>query len=455
MVEKTYEVNFDGIVGPTHNYSGLSYGNIASKANKSLVSNPREAALQGLEKMKFLADLGIKQAVLPPQERPFIPILRQIGFSGGDQDIIAQVYRETPDILFAASSAAAMWTANAATVCPSIDAIDKHMHITPANLSAMFHRSIEAATTEAVLRKIFANNLYFTVHSPLPTGSTFSDEGAANHNLLRKQAGHPGLHLFVFGRFALRQNDISSVLYPARQTFEASAAIARRHTQFSPRVLFAQQAPEAVDAGAFHNDVIAVANDHLFFFHQFAFAETATLLTKMKRIMEDQCDVTPLFIEVSNNDIPLQTAVQTYLFNSQIVTLPDGSMIMIAPSECLNNYRVHKYLEDIVQSKNNPIGQLHYLDLRQSMQNGGGPACLRLRVTLNERELAATHQPIFLNEKLYNKLYKWITKHYRDRLQPSDLSDPQLLIESRAALDELTKILELGSIYPFQQELTR
>ena len=25
-----YEVNFDGLVGPTHNYAGLSYGNVAS-----------------------------------------------------------------------------------------------------------------------------------------------------------------------------------------------------------------------------------------------------------------------------------------------------------------------------------------------------------------------------------------------------------------------------------------
>jgi len=31
------------------------------------------------------------------------------------------------------------------------------------------------------------------------------------------------------------------------------------------------------------------------------------------------------------------------------------------------------------------------------------------------------------------------------------LRDPQLLIESRTALDELTQILKIGSVYPFQQ----
>ncbi|MGA8031441.1 MAG: N-succinylarginine dihydrolase, partial [Casimicrobiaceae bacterium] len=44
-------MNFDGIPGPTHNYSGLAQGNLAAERNAQQVSNPREAALQGLEKM--------------------------------------------------------------------------------------------------------------------------------------------------------------------------------------------------------------------------------------------------------------------------------------------------------------------------------------------------------------------------------------------------------------------
>lgn len=60
-----YEVNFDGLVGLTHHYAGLSFGNEASTRHQNTLSNPRLAAKQGLLKMKALADLGYKQGVLP------------------------------------------------------------------------------------------------------------------------------------------------------------------------------------------------------------------------------------------------------------------------------------------------------------------------------------------------------------------------------------------------------
>ena len=85
------------------------------------------------------------------------------------------------------------------------------------------------------------------------------------------------------------------------------------------------------------------------------------------------------------------------------------------------------------------------------MCNGGGPACLRLRVALNEKELQATNQHSLMNNELYTLLKDWINKHYRDRVSESDLADPQLLLENRQALDELTQIMKLGSIYSFQQ----
>ena len=143
MINHAREANFDGLVGPTHNYAGLSWGNVASKSNVSAVSNPKEAALQGLAKMKQLADRGYVQGVLPPHERPHLPTLRALGFSGNDADVLAQVLKKSPDLLAAVSSAAAMWTANAATVSPSADTRDRRVHFTPANLSAKFHRSIE------------------------------------------------------------------------------------------------------------------------------------------------------------------------------------------------------------------------------------------------------------------------------------------------------------------------
>src|SRR5687768_11173563 len=178
---KAYEVNFDGLVGPTHNYAGLSYGNVASMSHKRSVSSPRQAALQGLAKMKFLADLGVKQAVLPPHPRPDIAALRRIGFTGSDADVLAKVQREDPVLLAAVSSSSSMWAANAATVSPSADTSDGRMHFTPANLVSLFHRSLEAPTTAAVLRAIFNDEKHFAHHPPLPATMHFSDEGAANH----------------------------------------------------------------------------------------------------------------------------------------------------------------------------------------------------------------------------------------------------------------------------------
>src|SRR5688500_13214854 len=111
-----YEVNFDGLVGLTHNYGGLAVGNIAAAENALTDSNPREAALQGLAKMKYLADLGVRQGVLPPQERPTLGILRKLGFRGDDISVIGKAARAAPGLLRACCSASSMWVANAATV---------------------------------------------------------------------------------------------------------------------------------------------------------------------------------------------------------------------------------------------------------------------------------------------------------------------------------------------------
>lgn len=452
MDNQAYEVNFDGIVGPTHNYGGLSYGNVASQTFKNQASNPRAAALQGLEKMKFLSDLGVKQAVLPPHERPHIPTLHALGFHGSDADIVAHAFKENRALVSALSSAAAMWTANAATVSPSIDNDDQHVHITIANLTTMFHRSIESGTSEAVFRKIFNDPHYFVIHKALPQGPVFADEGAANHFRMYNKLHMPGIQVYVFGKYGMQPNSLTPKKYPARQTYEASKALARLHKTSTKRLLFAQQSPDAIDAGAFHNDVVAVANEKLLFFHEQAFANKTLFLENLHTSLEAQCEISPTLLEVKSNAVSLADAVFTYLFNSQILTLPDGLMTMLAPSECEMHDGVHRYLESLIADPDCPIRSLHYVNLKQSMENGGGPACLRLRVVLNERELAALHQKILFTNDLYDRLKEWILKHYRDKLQPQDLCDPKLIIEGHAALDELTKILGLGAIYSFQQK---
>src|SRR5258705_8696793 len=197
------EFNFDGIPGPTHNYAGLARGNLAAEKHARRVANPRDAALQGLAKMRALAARGIPQAVLPPHERPSVPALRALGFVGGDADVITRAAREAPQLLAACSSAAAMWAANAATVSPSADTADRRVHLTPANLIANFHRSLEADTTTRVLQAIFSDEEKFVVPSPLPAAPQFGDEGAANHTRFATTTESSGVEMFVYGRSAL------------------------------------------------------------------------------------------------------------------------------------------------------------------------------------------------------------------------------------------------------------
>ncbi|WP_288385494.1 N-succinylarginine dihydrolase [uncultured Acinetobacter sp.] len=443
-----YEINFDGLVGPTHHYAGLSFGNVASTNNRNNLSNPKLAAQQGLLKMKALADLGLKQGVFAPQERPHVPTLRRLGFSGSDSDVIAAAMRVAPALLSALSSASSMWTANSCTVSPSADSADGRVHFTAANLNNKFHRSIEHQTTSRILQAMFNHDVYFAHHEALPEAALFGDEGAANHNRLGGAYDQAGIQVFVYGQQQLG-GTVAPKKFPARQTREASEAIARLHDLHADRTVFVQQNPEVIDQGVFHNDVIAVSNQQVLFHHQQAFLNQSQALAeireKMAAIGQDF-----VAIEVPEQRVSVQDAVSTYLFNSQILTRPDGAMTLVVPEESRQNASVWAYLTDLLQM-GTPIDQIKVFDLRESMRNGGGPACLRLRVALNDAELAAVNPNIMMNDALFSTLNQWVERHYRDRLAQDDLADPQLLIESRTALDELTQILGLGSVYHFQR----
>lgn len=439
------EANFDGLVGPTHNYAGLSWGNVASKSNVDAVSNPREAALQGLAKMKQLADRGYVQGVLPPHERPHVPTLRALGFAGTDAEILGKVAKSSPSLLATVSSASAMWTANAATVSPSADTADHRVHFTPANLSAKFHRSIEHRVTGRSLKAIFSDESYFAHHPALPSVAQFGDEGAANHTRLCNGYGDPGVELFVYGQQAFNEQAPEPQKYPARQTLEASQAIARLHGLSDSHRVFAQQNPAAIDAGVFHNDVIAVGNGNTLFYHDMAFLDEAQVLSDIRsRLTGAELEA----VRVSCAEVPIADAVASYLFNSQLLNTPDG-MLLAVPGECREVASVSRYLDELVRS-GGPITSVEVFDVKQSMRNGGGPACLRLRVVLNDDELAAMHRGVLLTDELYERLTIWVEAHYRDQLSQSDLADPMLLDEVRKSLDELTGILGLGSIYDFQ-----
>lgn len=440
------EANFDGIPGPTHNYSGLATGNLAAERNRRSVANPRLAALQGLAKMKALADRGYAQAVLPPHERPDVAALRALGYAGDDAEVIARAARDDAPLLAACSSAAAMWVANAATMSPSADTADRRVHFTPANLASHFHRALEAPTTTRVLRAIFAEEKRFVVHDPLPSATQFGDEGAANHTRFAIAPGEPGVELFVYGRTGFDGTAAAPQRFSARQTREASAAIARRHGLDATRTLFAQQSPAAIDAGVFHNDVIAVGNATVLLCHEHAFLQQQTLLDELAEKVGSA--FTPIVVREA--EVSVERAVATYLFNSQLLTRVAGDMLLVAPAECADDPMVNAYLERLIAS-GGPIREILTFDLRQSMRNGGGPACLRLRVALTAAERASIRANVWIDDALYSSLVAWVNRNYRDRVVPEDLADPALLVEGRRALDELSVLLRLGSIYRFQR----
>lgn len=444
------EFQFDGIVGPTHNYGALSPGNIASAMHGGQVSDPRAAAMQGLTKMRFVRDLGIAQAVLPPHRRPHVASLRSLGFHGSDEQVIAAAAAVDDGFyLRVCSSASAMWAANAATVAPSCDAADGRVHLTPANLQQMFHRSIEAWCTTRALRAIFADEARFVVHDPLPGGGQFADEGAANHIRLATSRG--AAHIFAWGRQAFEggassKGHMGPRLHPARQTHEASLALARLHRLDAARCFFPQQHPDGIDAGAFHTDVMAVGSGCLLMFHELAFVDDARLVADLRRVLGDELVV----VRATSADLSPASAVAAYPFNSQLFTLPGGAMAIVAPEDSREDPNARAFLERVVAA-GGPVRAVHHVDVRQSMRNGGGPACLRLRVPLSDDEARALSANVLLTDDLYGALAAWIARNYRDRLRPGDLADPELAREVLQALDELTRILRLGSVYDFQQ----
>ena len=434
------EVNFDGLIGPSHNYGGMSDGNLASQTNAGDVSNPREAALQGLEKMRMLVRAGFVQGVLPPLERPNLGFLVDAGFNGSDEQIIQSTAQHAPALLKAAYSASSMWTANAATISPSADTRDGRLHLTAANLSSMLHRSIEHPDTTASLAAIFDDEDAFGVHAALPMHADFSDEGAANHVRLSAEHGAPGVELFVFGREAGE----SVAGFPARQTRLASQSIIRSHGLSEKRAVLTRQSQTAINAGAFHNDVVCVGTLDTLFFHEHAFEDTDKTLNDLRAAAEGLFDLKPVM--VPDAEVPLSDAIRSYLFNSQLLKWPgEDRLVLLAPLETEETDSTRSYCERLVQG-NGPIGRVQYVDVRQSMRNGGGPACLRLRVVMTPEERAACHQGVLLDETRIDQLQEVVRDTYRDRLSVADLADPAFVRECLHARERLLRVLDLEQL---------
>ncbi|HEX8192821.1 MAG TPA: N-succinylarginine dihydrolase [Allosphingosinicella sp.] len=413
------EINFDGIIGPSHNYSGLSVGNLASTINKGSVSHPRAAALQGVDKMRHNLGLGLVQGFFLPHPRPDRAWLAELGTT---------IEEVPPSLRPAAFSASAMWAANAATVSPAPDCADGRTHLTAANLSTMAHRSHEWPATLRQLRLAFADESAFAVHAPIP--GTYGDEGAANHMRLAASHGAPGVEIFVYGR---RGGD-----FPARQHLEASRAVARFHRLDPGRTLFVCQSEEAIAAGAFHNDVVAVANENVLFAHEKAFEDRPGFYAELRRLLPEV-----EIVEVPEAAVPLGDAIKSYLFNAQLVTLPGGAgMGLILPEEARETPNVWAWLQQAVAG-NGPIRQLFVVDVRQSMANGGGPACLRLRVAADP---AAVDPRFLADQAKLDRISDVIARHWPEHIAPDDLLDPALWLRMEEARLALNAALDLAAL---------
>ena len=412
------EINFDGIVGPSHNYAGLSLGNLASARNAGAVSQPRAAALQGLEKMRSNLQLGLVQGIFLPQPRPARPWLAELGTS---------IEQAEHHIAANAMSASSMWAANAATVSPAPDTADGKCHLTVANLRTMPHRSHEWVATLAQLRLAFSNSA-FAVHGPVPVA--FGDEGAANHMRLTPSHGEAGIEVFVYG--------VTGGPFPARQHVEASRAIARLHRLDPATTVFAAQSEEAISAGAFHNDVVAVANGPVLFAHEKAFADRDTLMEELAAKVDGF-----ELVEVPDAEVPLADAVKSYLFNAQLVTPPDGAMTLVAPTECRDTPTVKAWIDRHLAS-NGAIRRVNFVDVRQSMANGGGPACLRLRVACDPADV----DPRFLvDEGKLDRLGEVIARTWPEQVSADDIQSPSLIADVETARSALLEALDLSELH--------
>lgn len=418
MKKPWLEINVDGLIGPTHHFGGLGVGNLASHASQHRPSNPRAAALEGLAKMQLLSDLGVPQFYLPPLSRPNWPWLASLGFAGDRADILKRCYEQSPQLLSAAYSSAFMWTANAATVAPACDTLNKRLTLVPANLCCNLHRGQESHARMHQLQDMFRGVSNASVTEPLPSVYPLRDEGAANHMRLCNRQGDLAVHLFVYGPPV--ENRVGAFI--ARQSELASRQVAVQLELDRDACCFAQQTPEAIEAGVFHNDVIATSHGGLLIYHELAFADHEKVVADLSQKYQTRTSEFLQSICVSRKELPLDEAVRTYLFNSQIVNSDSESMQLICPVQCKESAQTRSLIDRWISDPTNPIQRVHFMSLGQSMANGGGPACLRLRMMIDESQLEELGHRYRIDEARIARLTTMIEREYPDRFSIEDMT---------------------------------
>jgi succinylarginine dihydrolase len=455
------EANFDGLVGPTHHFGGLGVGNLASQSHGGHVARPRAAAIQGIEKMRLVASLGVAQAILPPQQRPDLRMLQRLGLDefgldkfgvgGNHAQVLRAAYEASPRLLSAAWSASSMWAANAATVSAAPACRDGRTHLTIANLSSSLHRSLEPAQTLKLFRRIFHDDS-FVIHPPLPHCVSLRDEGAANHMRLTDHSGKRGIDIFVYGSDSLDGHKSNDSIAPSRffprQGLDTSKAIARLHRLDKNSTFFLKQHPAAIDAGAFHNDVVAVSHHNIWLHHQLAYEADAETFERIEQRFTELTGEPLLRYEINSDALPLQDAVNSYLFNGQILSRRDDhSMTIVCPAQVQETPAALAVVKQLIAGEG-PITDFRIVDLRESMNNGGGPACLRLRVPMSEAQWQSLPPGVRFTDTLADRLCEIVERHYPETLSLDDLLDADLIDVSRRAVHAIRQAVGFHDAEP-------
>jgi len=436
-----FEVNFDGLVGPTHHFGGLGVGNLASQTHGGQVAKPRAAAIQGIEKIRRCVALGARQAFLPPQRKPSLTMLRRLGFRGNASELLKQAADTDPHLLSAVWSASSMWTANAATVSEGSSSADGKTHLTIANLSSSLHRSIEPAQTLRLFRSVFAE-ASFVIHRPLPSSVPLRDEGAANHMRLTDSTGTRGIDLFVYGSH--ESNGATSHRFFARQGIEASRAVARLHGLNPANTFFLLQHPEAINAGAFHNDVVATSHRHVWLHHEKAYLDASETIASIENRFFEMTGEALIRHEISDSELPLSDAIKCYLFNGQLLSRDhDSSMTLLCPEQVRETPLAMQVIETTLK-KTGPLRGCEFVELRESMNNGGGPACLRLRVPMSPQQWDALPESLKWSDETANDLCEVFERLYPETLAIADLANVEWIKASEAAVNAIERILGLS-----------
>lgn len=427
------EFNIDGLIGPTHHFGGLGIGNIASESNRSRVSHPRMAALEGLSKMRKLYELGIPQFFLPPPKRPNGRWLKAVGFDHSNPDHWKRCFEFFPTVFSSALSSSFMWMANAASVSAGVDCKDGKSRVVVANLAASLHRGQECVERLTQLVDLFRYSNFMEIVAGIPGLTPLRDEGAANIMRLWNAHNHQGIYVFVYGdggRDTIEADGASTLLrsatlHPSRQTLLASRLVSNLLRIHDTRIHFVQQHSDAIDAGVFHNDVIATSHENFLLVHSRAFHNQPLELERISDAFLRQNGEALRILEIEESELALEEAVKTYLFNSQIVTLSDGHWMMLCPMECQQSESVQKMLRRI-QNVESRIRDIAFVSLRESMANGGGPACLRLRAYASEREIRNLPAQYRIDDESLAFLEQFIASEYPEAVRLHDFLDGDL-----------------------------